>query len=519
MWDGILCLMVQICAGLQEITRMQCQILGKFVPALYISRYNRSILNPILCMSKALTFSIALLVGFTMNDAQAAYVAIDTDDGYREQVAQVDERILALAKSNVDAFPEVKNLLAQNRFQAAIELLEQLLPNYENDANYFNLLGVLYLHQKSYANAASAFERVVLIQSDNAGAWLDLAIANADAGNHVMARQYFDYIEQQLQPPPTVLALINAHRTKLAINERLSKHWSGKFEYQLGYDSNANSGLLDKNIVVTYQGGRLEIPIDGAYIARPDSFRHAALQSNYQTVVGGQQFFWNANALSHHFTNEHQFSSYDLSTNIGMVHRTSAVDVGAAMNFEHFVLGKRSLLNNHNFSLFFEKNWGDCQANLVIEHEQRRHLLTRILDGGTVWKSLALSCTSQFNWGGLQSTAIFRDGVDRPLWLRPGGKANRKELIAKTAWHATRATKLEVSVHLARSNDAEGYSPLLENNAAREILRRGYQVQWQTPTSDRWSLVVNWSRNASLSNLSLFRQRGASLSVGVQKQF
>lgn len=468
-------------------------------------------------MSQALTLSLFLVFACMSLTAQAGSVRLD--DRYEEQVAQVDERIQALAKLNVDAFPEVKKLLEQNQYQAAITLLDQMLPQYENDANYFNLLGVLHLHQKSFHNAASAFERVVLIQSENAGAWLDLAISNAEAGNFVMARQYFDYIEATLQPPPAVRALIAQSRARIRMHENLSRHWGGKFDAQLGFDSNANSGLLDKNIEVTFQGGKLEIPIDSAYAARPDTFRHITLQSNYQNMLGGELFYWNANAVSHHFTNEHKFSSFDFSSNASLVHKTKALNFGAAISLEHFVLGKQSLLNNHNFSVFFEKNWDDCQVNLVFEHEWRRYRTTPILDGDTIWKNLAFSCAAQTSWGTLQNTAVFRYGADRPRRLRPGGVASRREMIVKTAWRSQRAFRAEFSLHLAQANDAEGYSPLLESNAAREVFRRGYQMQIQMPTSDRWSLQMNWSRNASLSNLTLFRQRGSSFSLGLQKQF
>ena len=470
-------------------------------------------------MTQAHTLTFVLAFACLSPATYANPARFDDVDGYKEQVVQVDERVQALAKLNVDAFPEVKKLLEQNQFQAAIALLDQLLPQYENDASYFNLLGVLHLHQKSFHNAASAFERVVLIQSDNAGAWLDLAIANAEAGNYVIARQYFDYIETTLQPPPAVAAIIAQTRARIRARENLARHWSGKFDAQLGIDSNANSGLLDKNIAVTFQGGRLEIPIDSAYAARPDSFRHVTLQSNYQTMLGGEQFFWNANAVSHHFTNEHHFSSYDFSTNASLVHRTKALDFGVAVNAEHFVLGKRSLLNNQNFSVFFERSWEDCQANLVFEHEWRRYRANHILDGDTIWKNLAYSCAAHTRWGAFQNTVVVRHGTDRPLRSRPGGKASRRELIVKTAWRSQRAFRIELSAHLAQAQDAEGYSPLLENNAARYVFRRGYQAQMQIPTAERWSLVVNWSRNASVSNLALFRQRGSSFSLGLQKQF
>lgn len=464
-------------------------------------------------------FLLLVLASYT----SAANAADDVDaigtPSYKDQVIQVDERLQALTKLNLDAFPEVKKLIEQNRTAEAIRCLDQLLPQFENDAHYFNLLGVLHLHQKSYANAAAAFERVVLIQSDNAGAWLDLALANAEAGNFAMARQYFDYIEQELSPPPNVTRLIVQSRTKMKVAEAGPRHWSGKIEAMMGYDSNANSGLLEKNIVVTFQGGKLEIPIDASYAARPDSFRHVALQGSYQKQSGSQSFFWNTNAASHHFTNEHRFSHYDLSSNVGLVHRANAIDMGAAFSVEHLVLGKQSLLNNQNFSVFFEKNNGHCQVNLAFEHEWRRYHSTTILNGDTVWKNLALACTASFQAGSLQNTLLIRHGTDRPLKVRPGGVANRREAIFKSAWRNTRAFRIELSFHLAQSHDQEGYSPLLENNAKREVLRKGYQMQMIYPTAYRWNLLANWSYNTSLSNLALFKQKNNVFSLGVQRQF
>lgn len=437
-------------------------------------------------------------------------------------------------QANAAVFPEVKALITENKIPEAIALLTSLLSTYENDPGYFYLLGDLYFRQKAFAQAAAAYERVVLIQSGNAGAWMDLAIANSEAGNFSLAEQYFDYIRANLQPSAKIIGLIDQYRMRIKTRAFQAKPWHFQVDYAFGYDSNANSGLLDKSIYINIDGKPQKIDLDTAYIARSDSFRNLNLQSRYQGKIGERELFWNVSLANHTFRNEHAFSITDLSTGLGLSQRSHLFDVGINFNAERLWLSGRTLLNDGNVGIFAAKSWQHCDTNLILETEKRRYVVPPIkssstdsashatvasLDANILWQNLANSCGFATNWGFFQQTLIIRHGNDRPNTTRVGGQTYRNEAIAKLTWRAPNATQVDFSLNLARARDAEGYSVLLENNAARRVLRRIYRLQFQYPLSDNWFLFLNLEKNTNYSNLSIFRQSGKNAHFGLRKNF
>ncbi|MFA9273517.1 MAG: tetratricopeptide repeat protein [Candidatus Aquirickettsiella gammari] len=437
-------------------------------------------------------------------------------------------------QANAAVFPEVKALIAQDKIPQAIELLTSLLSTYENDPDYFYLLGDLYFRQKAFAQAAAAYERVVLIQSGNAGAWMDLAIANSEAGNFPLAEQYFDYILANLRPSAKIVGIIDNYRTRIKTRAFQAKPWHFQVDYAYGYDSNANSGLVDKSIYINIDGKPQKIDLDTAYIARSDSFRNLFLQSRYQGKIGEQDLFWNVSLANHTLKNEHAFSITDLSTGLGLSHRGNLFDVGINLNAERLWLSGSTLLNNGNLGFFAAKSWQHCDTNLVLETEKRRYVVPQVkssstnatnnaavasLDANILWQNLANSCGFSTNWGFFQQTLILRHGNDKPNTTRVGGQTHRNEVIGKLTWRAPNATQLDFSLNLARARDVEGYSALLENNAARLVLRRIYRLQFQYPLADNWFLFLNLEKNTNYSNLSIFRQAGKSANAGLRKIF
>lgn len=441
-------------------------------------------------------------------------------------------------QANAAVFPEVKALITQDKIPQAIALLNSLLSTYENDPDYFYLLGDLYFRQKAFAQAAAAYERVVLIQSGNAGAWMDLAIANSEAGNFPLAEQYFDYIRANLQPSAKIVALIDKlidnYRTRIKTRAFQAKPWHFQVDYTYGYDSNANSGLLDKSIYINIDGKPQKIDLDTAYIARSDNFQNLNLQSRYQGKIGEQDFFWNVSLANHTLRNEHAFSTTDLSTGLGLSHRSNMFDIGMNFNAERLWLAGRTLLNDGNLGVFVAKSWQHCDTNLILETEKRRYVVPQIksdstgttsntavasLDANILWQNLANSCGFATNLGFFQQTLIFRHGNDKPNATRVGGQTYRNEVIGKLTWRAPNATQLDVSLNLARARDADGYSVLLDNNAARLVLRRIYRLQFQYPLPDNWFVFLNLEKNTNYSNLSIFRQSGKNANFGLRKIF
>ena len=420
------------------------------------------------------------------------------------------------AHSNLANDAEIKRLLEQGQISQAIELLESRIKTYEHDPAYFNLLGTLYSLQKSFAQAAAAFERVTLIEPDNAGAWLDLAIANAEAGQFRQAAQFFDYIENEFHPNEKLLGLIDSYRQQMKKRTQVNAAWHTQASFQLGYDTNANSGLADSRIVVQLGGKDIELPLEQA---RPDMFRLLSMATRYQGKWWGQNLMFNAQLASKNFNKEHGFSTLDLASGLSLSHRFSAFDLGASVNVEHFDLGGKALLNSTASNLYLEKALGSCFLNTVFEFEERRYATAKSLNANSVWQNLALGCNGKLDTVRVQMSVIARNGIDRPIQMRAGGITHRHETIVKMTYRLNHTWQLDTSYNYALANDSEGYSPLISNNAVRHVARRGLRLQLQTYLKDDWVLLMGLERNVNDSNLSLFRQKGNSLSLGLLKNF
>ena len=131
-------------------------------------------------------------------------------------------------------YPKPYSLFISNRVEDAIDALNEEQGQHENDGDFYYILGVLQLKARQHSSAANSLERAVMINPDNAGAWLDLSIANLEAGNLAIARDYLAYTETNFAPPPTVQVVINRYKEKIAHAMHPPKQWQHAFEFSVG---------------------------------------------------------------------------------------------------------------------------------------------------------------------------------------------------------------------------------------------------------------------------------------------
>ena len=416
-------------------------------------------------------------------------------------------------------YPEVKALLDQGKIQEAIVLMGSYQTRHENDPDYFNILGVLHLKNKNYAQAASAFERVVLLQSDNAGAWLDLAISNSEAGNFDAAISYFEYIEASLKPPPKVQQLISSYQQRIKRAKKLLAPWQHSAEMILGYDTNANSGLLNNQIRVTYQGTVIDLDLDKDYKPRADAYKQIILNTRYQGNWTGKRVDFYLGAQQRAFFKEHQFSFIDLNSNLNLQKITNYGDYGVVLGAQQFILANKALLNNYTLAFNAEHNVGQCRMNYALEAEARRYKRATSLNGNALWLQVANTCVLPNVIVPIQAHIVLKRGSDKPEGFRAGGKTDRAELMARLSANVYKQIRLDLSFNLSKAKDSEGYSVLLENNAIRETLRRNIRLQFNMPLYEDGMMTLGIEKNVIQSNLSLFRQKGQVFNIGYQKRF
>jgi hypothetical protein len=438
-----------------------------------------------------------------------------------QQAAALNAESRAVQTKSVPAqvdYHGAKALLDRSMPAQALAELQQHASEHENEPDYFNFMGEVALLAGDYPVAVLSFERVVLMQPDNGGAWLDLAISTLHIGEFARAAAYFDYIESELHPPTILRQLIAKYRQQMTAAQKL-RPWKLRAEATLGADSNANSGLQASSLPLTFETQRVDLPLDPNFRARHDQFVQLGGSVSYRQRLGDGNMDLLAGVRLRDYLHEHDFSTLSVNAGVTTMQPTRLGDLTGGLHVEQFMLGGQSLLKNARALLQVERPYRDCRIGAGGEIELRRYSKSSQLDGSLLWGQVGLACDQIVSRIPVQVAIIGRLGQDTPAADRPGGKTNHSELIGQLTAPLAWGAKVDFSHSIANSKDSSGYSPLLENNAVRNITRQNSRVLLTVPARDTWEYVVSLERTVVSSNLPLFQQSGNTITAGLRCSF
>jgi hypothetical protein len=448
--------------------------------------------------------------------AQAPYLLAASD--IEKPAAAASTSLHGIAPKDLDAYPDIRSRIEQGNLAGALTLLQNRQASHNNDPAYFNLLGILALKVAEYTTAVSAFERVVLMEPDNAGAWLDLAIASAENGNASSADAYFDYVESQFAPPPAVRKIISRYRTRMTARQDFSP-WQVNLDAMFGVDSNANSGLQSSAVPLTFGTERIDLVLDPSFRARSDKYIQAGVGTRYRHVLGDNLLEFSAGLRTRDYQHEHNFSTISANLSTGLHRATGIGDASTWLHFEHLWLGGTPLLRNVRAIAQLERPYDSCRLGVSAEGEWRRYVNLGTLDANLVWGQAGVACDWKLAQIPVQTVLIGRLGFDDPTGMRAGGETRHKEIIAQFGMPIAWGARADLSLTWAEAIDKEGYSPLLEQNAARHLDRRNLRMLVTMPLTVASDFQILAEDNRFKSNLALFQQSGRSLSMGFRYRF
>lgn len=180
---------------------------------------------------------MSLRLNFTMTAILAAML-INTGTSYAAD-AELDQ---------------ARALLAEGNARAAYALLEGREFDRAGDVEFDTALGVAALDSGKPDRATLAFERVLAVDPNAAGARLDLARAYFALGDLARARQELDIVSQN-NPPPAAQIVIDKYRAAIVERERAkTTSVTGYLEGFAGYDSNITAvvGDFGSAVLATY---------------------------------------------------------------------------------------------------------------------------------------------------------------------------------------------------------------------------------------------------------------------------
>lgn len=158
------------------------------------------------------------------------------------QRAEAEARRLAEIEAREKPLREADELIKGGKPAEAYALLEPLEFERSGEVRFDYLLGIAALDSGQPDKATLAFERVLAVDPNFAGARLDMARAYYQLGDLPRARTEFETVMGQ-NPPAAAKATIQKYLEAIAAYEEAKQtHMSGYIEGVVGNDSNVNTG-------------------------------------------------------------------------------------------------------------------------------------------------------------------------------------------------------------------------------------------------------------------------------------
>lgn len=407
----------------------------------------------------------------------------------------------------------VWDLARQGDLAVALDSLLPLEAQGAMDPRYNSLLAAVAMRARDYAQASLALERLVLQQPENAGAWLDLAIASVELGDLGTARRALDRLERFVEPPPLIRKVIAALRWRILLYEPLRRS-SWRLDVRAGRDSNANGGLSRDLIPLTLGADAVDLPVDPDSRAHSDNLLKLDLDWMGSYPAGGGKWDWHVGLVSKRYVELHDYDTEELRLGLARVEpwQAGALTVGA--DWRYFGLGGARLLTGSTLRAAYDFTPAGtaCQVQFGLSVEWRRYARYERYDSDLNWLETGGRCP----FAGGELAGQLRLGVDRAAGGRPGGDSRRAEITL--AWQRSLGEKsmLRIETDYAGVVDADGYSPLLEDNTARRTRWLSLRAEYSWPLAGRWRGMVSAEVARQRSNLPIFDMDQEILLAGVR---
>lgn len=139
--------------------------------------------------------------------------------------------------------------------------------------------------------AIDLLQKVVELEPEHAGAWLDLAMLHCQIGDSAATQRLLDVVETRFKPNPQIRLVINhiqrtncAGYAKLREEVRLGQQGVLRGEFSLGVDDNVNQGLSNSTFLFDQGGNLVELQVAPGFKPRSDEFVQADLSYQKQGV-------------------------------------------------------------------------------------------------------------------------------------------------------------------------------------------------------------------------------------------
>lgn len=276
----------------------------------------------------------------TEREAAAARAKAAEEERIRAEAqlnAQIEAEIAAEARAKKQAEIDAREkplrdadaLIKSGKPGEAYSLLEPLDFERSGEVRFDYLIGIAALDSGKPDKATIAFERVLAVDPNFAGARLDMARAYYQLGDLSRAKTEFDLVMKQ-NPPEAARATIRKYLDAIAAYEQAKRtRMTGYVEGVVGHDSNVNSGTGSSIAVATLSPGLAALITGLTGIANPQ-IPPSKRSDNYLGVAAGGEIshslndkwgvYGGANLRQHGNMTQTPYDSMSADGRVGMVY-------------------------------------------------------------------------------------------------------------------------------------------------------------------------------------------------------
>lgn len=367
--------------------------------------------------------------------------------------------------------------------------------------------------------ASLIFERIVLDQPWRLGVWLDYAMALQQMGDVDSARAIYQSLLRQ--NPPEYLVPWLTQQTQIAPPFTAGWESAGAITLLAGHDSNLNRAPTASALTLTLPSGPIVLPLSET--SRASAGASNLMRMDWQAVHNdariGNDWLLQA-TLNTRMAPGIKGQDY-LQAGMGLSHRWVDQDAGeyrAILALQNLQYVGKDIQRTARAGLYRGQSWraddrAGCSMYYGAEWDMFAYPSLNQLDGQYLGLSADLGCRHNLSW-----QFMLRAGVEQAEHQRPGGNQQRVELRGQFGGRLGAGEWLTL-VELAQLHDTSGYSPLLENNAKRNIQRWLLKLEYQHPLGSRLQGLASTEIFQHNSNMPLFALRGKAAWLGIRYLF
>lgn len=225
----------------------------------------------------------------------------------KKQVAKQPAKPVAPEGPSLIDVIQLEDHASNEKYQEGYALAQKILPHWEGDSTFDFLYGVHAIETGHFDEATFAFERLTLLNPRTIRYRLELARALYFNNNLDTAKNEFE-IALASNPPENVKTNIQGFLDKIKkAKEKASHHWSVGAGFNMGFDSNINSGTEEDGV---------DIPNIGFVSLQEEAQSQSSSFTQFSTQGIYSYSHWKHHSLDVSFNTTHkrndEVSTYDL---------------------------------------------------------------------------------------------------------------------------------------------------------------------------------------------------------------